>query len=125
MSNEQFAIPVAEVASFCECWKVKELAASGSILRTGFGPDSDIDLLVSCGPAARWSLFDLVTQEGLQAVQGRVVDLVECEAMELGGSGRAKQPCYRRTIPLSRRVLSGVSGSQMVIRSKMGRKGRQ
>ena len=83
MSNAQVAIPAAEVASFCERWKVTELAAFGSVLRTDFGPDSDIDLLVSFAPDARWSLFDLVTmQKELQVALGREVDLVERQAVE-------------------------------------------
>ena len=83
MSNVQIAIPTVEIARFCSRWKVTELAAFGSILRADFGPDSDIDLLVSFAPDAHWSLFDLVTmQEELQAVLGREVDLVEREAVE-------------------------------------------
>jgi predicted nucleotidyltransferase len=81
--NTQITIPTAEIASFCDRWKVTELAVFGSILRTDFSPDSDIDLLVSFAQDARWSLFDLVTmQEELQAVLGREVDLVEREAVE-------------------------------------------
>ena len=83
MSNVQIAIPTVEIARFCGRWKVTELAAFGSVLRTDFGPDSDIDLLVSFAQDARWSLFDLVRmQEELQAVLGREVDLVEREAVE-------------------------------------------
>ncbi len=81
--SAQIEIPTAEIASFCNRWKVKELAVFGSFLRDSFGPDSDIDLLVSFAPDARWGLFDLVTmQEELQAVLGREVDLVEREAVE-------------------------------------------
>lgn len=83
MLNAQIAIPTGEIASFCDRWKVTELAVFGSILRTNFGPDSDIDLLVSFAPDARWSLFDLVSMQGeLQAVLGREVDLVERAAVE-------------------------------------------
>lgn len=83
MLDVQIAIPAAEVASFCERWQVTELAAFGSVLRADFSPDSDIDLLVSFAPEARWSLFDLVTmQKELQVALGREVDLVEREAVE-------------------------------------------
>lgn len=81
--SAQIEIPTAEIASFCNRWKVKELAVFGSFLRDNFGPDSDIDLLVSFAPDARWGLFDLVTmQDELKAVLGREVDLVEREAVE-------------------------------------------
>jgi predicted nucleotidyltransferase len=83
MLSSQITIPTAKIASFCDRWKVTELALFGSILRGDFGPDSDIDLLVSFAPDARWSLFDLVAmQRELQAVLGREVDLVERGAVE-------------------------------------------
>ncbi len=83
MLDARIEIPTAEIASFCHRWKVVELAVFGSSLRADFGPDSDIDLLVSFAPDVRWSLFALVTmQEELEAVFGRPVDLVEREAVE-------------------------------------------
>jgi predicted nucleotidyltransferase len=82
--NSQIKIPTDKIASFCDRWQVTELAVFGSILRGDFGPDSDIDLLVSFAPDARWSLFDLVDMEAeLKAVLGREVDLVERGAVEL------------------------------------------
>ena len=48
------------IARFCHDWKISELALFGSVLRDDFGPDSDIDLLVTFEPDARWSLFDIV-----------------------------------------------------------------
>ena len=49
----RIAIPVDGIAAFCECWQVTELALFGSVLRDDFGPDSDIDVLVSFDQAAR------------------------------------------------------------------------
>lgn len=64
-------------------WKVAELSLFGSILREDFRPSSDIDVLVSFEPAARWSLMDLVEmQEELEKILGRKVDLVERRAIE-------------------------------------------
>ena len=101
VSNARTVIPTSELASFCDRWKVTELAAFGSILRGDFGPDSDIDLLVSFAPHARWSLFDLVTmQDELQAVLGRDVDLVEREAVE-----RSENYIRRRSISGSLEVI--------------------
>jgi predicted nucleotidyltransferase len=41
------------------------------------GIDSDIDVLVTFAPDAKWSLFDHVDMEGeLQQILGRPVDLV-------------------------------------------------
>ncbi|MDX9975262.1 MAG: nucleotidyltransferase domain-containing protein [FCB group bacterium] len=49
------------LAEFCREWKVKGLALFGSILCEDFGPDSDIDVLVTFQPEAAWSLWDLST----------------------------------------------------------------
>ncbi len=72
-----------EIAAFCRRWQVVELALFGSALRDDFGPDSDIDLLVSFDPDARPTLFDVVRmQEELSRVLGRKVDLVTRRAVE-------------------------------------------
>ena len=72
-----------EIAAFCRRWQVVELALFGSALRDDFGPDSDIDLLVSFDPDARPTLFDVVRmQEELSQVLGRKVDLVTRRAVE-------------------------------------------
>jgi predicted nucleotidyltransferase len=47
------------IADFCRRWKVTEFALFGSILRTDFRPDSDVDVLVSFEPGAPWTLWDL------------------------------------------------------------------
>jgi hypothetical protein len=70
------------LAEFCRKWKVTELALFGSILRDDFGPDSDIDVLVTFQPQAAWSLWDLVDmRDELQELFGRDVDLIEKEAL--------------------------------------------
>ena len=72
-----------EIAAFCRRWQVVELALFGLALRDDFGPDSDIDLLVSFDPDARPTLFDVVRmQEELSRVLGRKVDLVTRRAVE-------------------------------------------
>ncbi|HDH09508.1 MAG TPA: nucleotidyltransferase [Chloroflexi bacterium] len=83
MANPRIEIPADEIADFCRRWKVTELALFGSVLRGDFSPDSDVDVLVSFAPDARWSLFDLVRmQEELKAILGREVDLLERVAVE-------------------------------------------
>ena len=76
-------IPEIQVERFCQTWKVRELALFGSVLREDFRPDSDIDVLVTFAPDARWGLFDLVRmEEDLARILGRKVDLVERKAVE-------------------------------------------
>lgn len=79
-------LPLAELGEFCRRWKITKLEVFGSILRDDFGPESDIDFLVTFDPEARISLFDLVdAEEELSGIVGRSVDLVTRKAIE--GSG--------------------------------------
>ena len=76
-------LPQEELACFARKWKVSELSLFGSVLREGFGPESDVDVLVSFAEDARWSLFDLLhMQDELAGILGREVDLVERKAIE-------------------------------------------
>ena len=55
----------------------------GSALREDFGPESDVDLLVTFEPDANWGLFEQSTMEGeLGTMLGRKVDLVSRRAIE-------------------------------------------
>jgi hypothetical protein len=79
----QIALPEVKVSEFCRKWKITELALFGSVLREDFRSSSDIDVLVSFEPNARWSLMDVVEmQDELEAILGRKVDLVERSAIE-------------------------------------------
>jgi predicted nucleotidyltransferase len=72
-----------KIQDFCLKWKVTELALFGSVLREDFGLNSDVDVLVSFEPAARWSLMAMVEmQDELEKILGRKVDLVERSAIE-------------------------------------------
>ena len=76
-------IPEAAIADFCGRWKVTEFALFGSVLRDDFGPDSDVDVLVSFAPDSVHTLFDLVRMEReLGEIFGRKVDLVTRGAVE-------------------------------------------
>jgi len=82
-NNVQIDIPQTQINEFCQRWKITELALFGSALRGDFHPDSDIDVLVTFSPDARYTLFDLVhMQDELEAIWGRKVDLVERKAVE-------------------------------------------
>jgi predicted nucleotidyltransferase len=78
MRQNNIEIPKEEIADFCRRWNITEVALFGSVLREDFHPDSDIDMLVTFAPGARYSLFDLARmQEELKAMLGREVNLVE------------------------------------------------
>lgn len=71
-----------EIRGFCERWRIERLDVFGSALRADFGPDSDVDLLVTFAEGSDWSLFDHVHMEDeLAAIIERDVDLVSRRAV--------------------------------------------
>jgi predicted nucleotidyltransferase len=70
-----FAIPVDEIAAFCEKHHIRKLALFGSVLRDDFRDDSDIDVLVEFEPDAHpgWEIVSM--QDELSELLGRQVDL--------------------------------------------------
>jgi uncharacterized protein len=94
-------LPEEAIASFCERWTVQELSAFGSILRQDFGPESDIDLLVSFSPDAHWTLFDMARMRAeLKELLGRDVDLVSRRGIE-----SSRNPIRREAILSSAQVI--------------------
>ena len=82
MKFHNIDLPEDRIADFCRKWKVMELALFGSVLRDDFGPDSDIDVLITFQPDAPWSLYDLFDiREELHQMLGREIDLVEKDAL--------------------------------------------
>ena len=89
------------LAEIARRWEVETFELFGSALGERFGPDSDVDLLVSFQPGARRSLFDLAAMEAeLEAVVSRPVDLVTRRAIE-----RSHNPIRRDAILGSVRFL--------------------
>jgi uncharacterized protein len=76
-------IPRKKIAEFSRRWKVTEFSLFGSVLRDDFGPNSDIDVLVTFSPKAEISLFDLVQMKlDLEKIFRRKVDVIEKDALE-------------------------------------------
>jgi len=72
----QVPLSQAELAAFCERWHISEMALFGSVLRDDFGPESDIDVLVTFHPEAAHGFIAFMTiQEELAQLLGREVDL--------------------------------------------------
>jgi predicted nucleotidyltransferase len=79
----RIAIDREKLEAFCRKWKITELALFGSVLRDDFGPDSDVDVLVTFDPKSRWSLFDIVhVEDDLREIFKRDIDLSERIAIE-------------------------------------------
>ena len=83
MATVQLPIPHKEIAAFCKRWQVLELSLFGSVVRSDFSPDSDIDALVSFSPQSEWGLYDHIQmKQELKELFGRDVDLITQRALE-------------------------------------------
>lgn len=100
MMAKKLPIPYSPEAlnDFCRRWQITRLALFGSVLRTDFRPDSDVDVLVTFAPEAPWGLLDLVEmQDELAGIFGREVDLIEREGL--------RNPYRRREITANQEVI--------------------
>ena len=98
MVNGNLDIPMASIEEFCRKWRITRLSLFGSVLREDFGPDSDVDVLVSFQPDSTWDLLDLVDmRDELKELFGRDVDLVEEEGL--------RNPFRRSGILSTRQVI--------------------
>jgi predicted nucleotidyltransferase len=72
-----------KLRGFCRKWKITEFSLFGSVVRDDFGPESDVDVLVTFAPDARWSLFDMSDMhDELKILFDRDVDLLTRRAVE-------------------------------------------
>jgi len=92
--NLAIQIDREKIAAFCRKWRITEFSLFGSVLRDDFGPDSDVDVMVSFTPEAGWSLLDLARMEQeLETLFDRPVDLVERSGIE-----RSRNPFRKRSV---------------------------
>ncbi len=83
MQTLSIDIPHEEIDAFCHRWSVEKLELFGSVLRSDFGPESDIDFMVTFASDSHPSLLDLVTmQDELEVILGRDVDLIDRRSVE-------------------------------------------
>ena len=88
----QLDLPMAKIADFCKRWRVRELAVFGSILREDFGPDSDIDVLVTFEDDAAIGLPALVRMHNeLAEITGRKVDVIPRDAVVESDNRRRRE----------------------------------
>ena len=101
--NANIQVSQRGIEDFCERWQITELALFGSALREDFGPDSDVDVLVSFDRDAKLTLFDISRMEQeLESVFGRRVDLVSRRGIEA-----SRNHLRRRAILESAEVIYG------------------
>jgi predicted nucleotidyltransferase len=75
MTLNGIEIPQKQIESFCRERGILRLSLFGSILRSDFGPASDIDVLVEFQPGVRVGLSFARMQNELSKILGRKVDL--------------------------------------------------
>ena len=94
MHRHDIYIPDDTLTAFCCRWQITELALFGSILRSDFGPNSDIDFLVTYAPDKRreaWSYFP--EQADMESLLGRKVDWITRKSVEQG-----RNPLFQREV---------------------------
>jgi predicted nucleotidyltransferase len=105
MNELNINVSKSEIAAFCEKWLIEEFALFGSAVRDDLHQDSDIDVLVTFKPEAKWTLFDHVDmQDELKSLFGRDVDLVSRKGIE-----RSQNHIRRHEIIDSARVMYAAS----------------
>jgi predicted nucleotidyltransferase len=83
MVTPNINIPYDAITAFCRRWHITELALFGSVLCDDFGPESDIDVLVTFAPESERTMADLLKMdEEIEQIFGREVDLVNRRAIE-------------------------------------------
>lgn len=81
--SAQIDLPLDQIVAFCERWKIVEFALFGSVLRDDFGPDSDIDVLVTFAPGSLRTLAAVnAMHREIEMIFGRSVDLIDRQSIE-------------------------------------------
>ncbi len=94
----RLGIDAARLSAFCRTWRISEMALFGSVLRDEFGPQSDVDCLVTFERDAPWDLWDFTTLEAeLGRLFGRKTDVVETSAL--------RNPFFRHEVLRTREVI--------------------
>ncbi|MHB8377067.1 MAG: nucleotidyltransferase family protein [Dehalococcoidia bacterium] len=72
-----------QIEAFCRKWEIVRFELFGSVLRDDFGPESDVDVLVTFADGRGVRLSDLLDMEDeLQALFRRPVDLIKRHLVE-------------------------------------------
>ena len=87
-----------KIKEFCQRWQIAEFSLFGSVLRDDFGPESDVDVLVTFEPGGGITFDNRVEMlDELAEIFGREVDLV--------GKETIRNPFRRHEILTTRKVM--------------------
>ena len=80
---ERVNLSAKEIDALCKKWGIKNMALFGSVLRSDFGSDSDIDFLISFLLDVSQGLFTIVKIRcELKSLTDRAVDITVRESIE-------------------------------------------
>lgn len=101
MIPAQLGVSQEELGSFCRKWKVVELDVFGSALRSDFGPDSDVDLLIVYAEGAHPTLLDEgEMQDELETLFGRPVHFMTKRSVQNSHNAIRRKAILETAIPL-------------------------
>jgi len=81
--TSRIPIPQDKIEKFSHKHHIKTLALFGSVLRSDFRPDSDVDVLIEFKRDTRPRFYELLDMQAeLSVILGRKVDLVEKRLVE-------------------------------------------
>ncbi|MDH4201439.1 MAG: nucleotidyltransferase domain-containing protein [Phycisphaerae bacterium] len=83
MPQNNIHIPKSKIINYCRQHHIIELAFFGSVLTKDFGPDSDIDVLITLDPDCHYSFYDVIDiRDDLKKMLGYEIDLVEKQGLK-------------------------------------------
>lgn len=98
MADPATHVPQEAIADVCRRWKIREPALFGSVLRDDFGPESDVDVLVTFERGVHHGIDEYIAMhEQLQSLFGRPVDIVNKRTL--------RNPYLRHRVLTARRIL--------------------
>ncbi|MEL7068186.1 MAG: nucleotidyltransferase domain-containing protein [Cyanobacteria bacterium J06634_6] len=81
--RDRIGLSSDRISQFCEKWNISKLEIFGSVLRSDFTPESDIDVLVSFLPGARQGLLTRIKiMHELEDLTARRVDVIARKSVE-------------------------------------------
>lgn len=97
--DARIELPMQRIEEFCRKYGIEEFSLFGSVLRDDFGPESDVDVLISLAPGQTMTVEKyLDMRDELSAMfGGREIDLTQKRLL--------KNPFRRHEILKTRQVL--------------------
>ncbi len=89
----RLAASTEDIARFCERWNISEMSVFGSVLRSDFGSDSDIDVLIEFDSGKAPGLAYASMADEIEEMFDRPVDVVTRFAV-----ARSKNPSRQKEI---------------------------